>query len=579
LNLNILQGSHLESVESPTHPVRIDISAEIFQVSLSSDLVKMERDFILYMGYKTSFMNRAYRLRVGDETFIQLDFKVEDEPRREMKKAGGKEIVFVLDCSGSMEGDSIQEAKKALEICLKSLDEGTYFNIYRFGSDFQHIFQVPERYTSGSLEKALDYLAKVSADLGGTEVLKPLSHIYSIPPAQRVERSIVLLTDGEVGNEGQVLDLVRKNRENTRFFPIGIGAGPNEFLIKGLARAARGACEFIYPGERIEPKVLRAFQKLAEAALEGVGVDWGGGSFEQVPKEPVCYTGSPVSIFAIQAGGEVPAQKALRISGNIKGVKKEWEIPVFEQGRGEFLPGPVLWAREKIRELEEGGDAFIRGSRQMERKEKKIQDTIVELSKKYSLLSTMTSFVAVEEREEKEKSTGEIVLRKVPALVTVGWHGLGRVLPSTSMELNMPSPPAPSRQVMFQMRRSPSITEHLSFDNFYAKEEPKQRKKERQKTDLLMDVLSLQNVQGGLRMNGDMAKVFGFDLKKIQELASAMNLEIPEDKFLVVSTAILLQILRVYFLSEEFSWKRIIRKSEAWLQKVMKDGRPRIEGR
>jgi Ca-activated chloride channel family protein len=577
LHLSIHEGTHLQSVESPTHPVRVDMSGEIFQASLSSDSVKMDRDFILYMGYKAPFMNRAYRLQVGDETFIQVDFKVEDEPRREMKKAGGKEVIFVLDCSGSMEGDSLQEAKKAVEICLKSLDEETYFNIYCFGSDFQHLFQGPERYTAGSLEKALGYLVKVRADLGGTEVLKPLTHIYANPPKAGINRSIVLLTDGEIGNEGQVLELVRRHRTNIRFFPVGIGSGPNEFLIKGLARAGRGACEFIYPGERIEPKVLRAFQKLEEEALEDVAGDWGVGSLEQVPKEPLCYSGSPVSIFARQAGGEAPQGKVLKIHGKIAGVKKEWEIPFSDQGEGKSLPIPVLWARERIRELEEGGNLSIGGSRQRERKETKIRDTIIELSKKYSLLSTMTSFVAVEEREEKEKSTGEIVLRKVPALVTIGWHGLGRMIsPAASMNASIMMSYEPA--VREEMSSLPFIEDAQVF-NYPALARRVQSSKTPQKTDLLMDILSLQSAQGGLPMNERVAKQIGYDLKKIQELASAMELEIPEDKFLVLSTAILLQVLRAHFLPEEISWKRVIQKSEAWFQKVLKSGRPRLEGR
>ena len=581
LNLNIHQGSQLASVESPTHPVRVNMLGEIFQASLSSDSVKMDRDFILYLAYKTAFINRAYRMRERGENFFQVDFTVGDEPGKEIKQGRIKEVIFVLDCSGSMEGDSIQEAKKALEICLKSLDEGNSFNIYRFGSNFEHLFQSPEKYSDKSLENALSYFSKAKADLGGTEVLGPLKHIYSLPPAPETERSIVLLTDGEVGNEGEVLDLVRNHQENTRFFPIWIGAGPNEFLIKGVARAGRGACEFIHPGERIEPKVLRAFQKLGEVALEELGIDWGKGSFDQAPQAPLCYSGSPVSIFARQADGEESQGRILKLHGKISGAKKGWEIPISDQGRGDSLPAPVLWAREKIRELEEGRDASLRGSRQADRKSKQVKDRIIELSKQYSLLSTLTSFVAVEEREEKDKSTGEIVLRKVPTLVTVGWHGMGRVLPSTVMASMAPSmapmPVLHDRSISFRQVSEPYEDSEISFSISIPKKRP--QKKEAAKTDLLMDILSLQKMQGGLSLNERVAEKFGIDLKKIRNLASAMELEISEDKFLIISTAILLQILRVHFLAEELSWKRVVRKSEAWLQKILETGKPTIKNR
>ncbi len=582
LNLNIHQGNQLTSVESPTHPVRVNMSGEIFQVSLSSDTVKMDRDFILYMAYKTSFINRAYRTREGGDTFIHLDFSFDVEPKGEMKKAKEKEVVFILDCSGSMDGDSIQEARKALEICLKSLDEADYFNLYRFGSTFQHLFQSPEKYSDKTLEKALTYLSKAKADLGGTEVLGPLKHIYSLPPAPESERSIVLLTDGEVGNEGQVLDLIRKHQEHTRFFPIGIGTGPNEFLIKGLARAGRGAFEFIYPGERIEPKVLRTFQKLGEVALEGVDIEWGGGSFDQVPRAPFCYSGSPFSVFARHTGGESPQGNVLKLNGKISGVKKWWEIPVSDQGLGESLPVPVLWAREKIRELEEGGDASLRGSRQVDRRSKQVRDMIIEFSKKYSLLSTLTSFVAVEEREEKEKSTGEIVLRKVPALVTVGWHGSRMQVPCMASPTLIASIRSVFPRKSSRMYERPSALYEIGDDALasgYHAGKLVKSKEERQKTDLLMDILSLQETHGGLRLTEPLAQGFGINLDKIQELASTMELAVSGDKFLILSTAILLQILRIYFLDDEISWRGVIRKSEVWWRKIMRDGKPRIGGR
>jgi len=452
---------------------------------------------------------------------------------------------------------------------LRALDEATYFNVYRFGSDFQHLFQTPEKYSDESLEKALEYLAKADADLGGTEILKPLKHIYSLHRIPQAYRSIVLLTDGEIGNEGQVLNVVREHRNHTRFFPIGIGAGPNEFFIKGLARAGRGAWEIIYPGERIEPKVLRTFQKLNEAAFEDVVVDWGAGSWEQVPQNPLLYSGCPVSIFARQSGGALSQDMALKISGKIDGVKKEWEISISDQGQEKSLPVPVLWARERIRELEERGeDVPLSGSRQTARKSKQATELIVELSKRYSLLSTLTSFVAIEEREEKDKSTGEIVLRKVPSLVTVGWHGRGRILPPMAA-VSRPCLKADLRESISYTPIKPSIA--------YPKEEPIRRKS--QKTDLLMDILSLQRVQGGLGLSDQVARLIGIDLGEIRKLASSMELSNSGEKFLILSTAILLQVLRVHFLSEEDSWRKVIRKSEEWLSKIVQDGNPKMEGR
>ncbi|MBM4322838.1 MAG: hypothetical protein FJ115_04680 [Deltaproteobacteria bacterium] len=206
-------------------------------------------------------------------------------------------------------------------------------------------------------------------------------------------------------------------------------------------------------------------------------------------------------------------------------------------------------------------------------------------SKKYSLLSTLTSFVAVEKREEKDKSTGEIVLRKVPALVTVGWHGMGRVLPDLKVASIgiMSSILSPMRvrgeAPMRFLKIGGGFADKISYPSAIPMAKEDSTKREQQRTDLLMDILSLQKMQGGLGLNDRMAKEFDIDLKKIRKLASIMELGIPEDKFLVISTAILLQILRVHFLSEESTWRKVVRKSETWLNRIIQTGKPTIEGR
>ncbi|HSW38845.1 MAG TPA: VWA domain-containing protein [Acidobacteriota bacterium] len=544
----------------------------------------MDRDFILYMAYKKSFINRAYRIKEGGETFFQIDFTAGDEPGKETKSKRIKEVIFLLDCSGSMQGDSIQEAVKALEICLKGLEEGNYFNVYRFGSTFEFLSQNSLKYSDESLEKALEYLSKSTADLGGTEILGPLTHIYSLSHMPETERSIVLLTDGEIANEEQVVDLVRKHRKTTSFFPIGIGAGLNEFLIKGLSRAGRGACEFIHPGERIEPKVLRTFQKFREAGMEEAHIDWGPGAFDQVPHEPVFFSCSPVSIFARHTDGNPAQQNVLKVKGRISGVERSWEIPVSGRSSEEYLPVSVLWAREKIRGLEEGDDASLTGSRQADRKNKQISNTIIELSRKYSLLSSLTSFVAVEEREEKDKSTGEIVLRKVPAAVTVGWHGIETKSPIQPMAMAMEdceySVDLTEPSIMYCHReKTDNCFRDMVFSPMESISYKTSGKNETAKTDLLMHILSLQKSKGGLSLDDRMAMKLGIDPDQIRELAAKMEIEIAEDNFMVVSTAIILQILRIHFLSKEFIWRSVVLKSEVWLKNIIKVGKPKIDGR
>ena len=167
------------------------------------------------------------------------------------------EVVFVVDCSGSMQGDSISQATAALELCLRTLNVGDTFNICRFGSNFELMSPEPLPYTDATLARAVSYVRTTDANLGGTELLAPLEAVLRVPPPPGRLRTIVLLTDGQVSNEPAVLAVARRHAGRNRIFPFGIGPAVSTFLVNGLARATGGAAEFIGPGERIEPKVLR----------------------------------------------------------------------------------------------------------------------------------------------------------------------------------------------------------------------------------------------------------------------------------------------------------------------------------
>ncbi|MBU2497656.1 MAG: VIT and VWA domain-containing protein, partial [Proteobacteria bacterium] len=379
------QGAQIESIESPTHPVRIDLSKDPVRVSFSADLVRMDRDFILYIEQKSASLSRAYTCLEDGESFLQLDFTLPEEPsdRDDKGDKEQRETIFLLDCSGSMEGDSIREAKKALEICLRALSEGTFLNICRFGSNYQTLFDRSKPCSKEVLQVTLNYLGKIDADLGGTEILKPLRHILK---SQKREADLILLTDGEVGNEKEVLSLVKKGRGSARVFPLAIGAGPNEYFIRAIARAGNGIPGFIYPGERIEPKALKTFGMLSGEALQDVSISWGRSEVEQAPFSPAIFGESPATFFARRVGKE-PWPDKIMVKGKINGKKRSWDVEVKETSDSN-LPIPLLWARERIRDLEEFmANPEERGSRQFGRKSERWRKEVINISCNYGLLS------------------------------------------------------------------------------------------------------------------------------------------------------------------------------------------------
>jgi Ca-activated chloride channel family protein len=590
VSLRVHDRAPIESIESPTHSIKVNMSEEPVVVTTSADSVRMDRDFILYVGYKDLVTaSRAYRVKAGDETFVQLDL-VLDKPAGDRKTgARGRDIVFMLDCSGSMTGDSMAQARKALEICLKSLDKGTRFNIYRFGSTFEYLFDRPVEYSKKNLNAALKCLKHTDADLGGTEIAAPLEHLYgATDPRTERKQSIVVITDGEVANEDEVFGLIQANRSGTRAFAIGIGAGCNEFLIKGIARAGGGASEFIYPGERIEPKALGLFAKLIEDGAEDIKISWGARQVEAYPEEPVVFFGTPQTVFA-RLGASKRDVAGLKVKGKHNGTAVEWNVDITDIDSS-AISIPTLWAREAIRSLE-GADCgpARRGSRQTARKARLVQDRIVDISRAYGVVSRFTSYVGVEKRKKKDRARGELALRKVPALVSVGWHGYGSLgvpgldtLVALSGYVSRVSA-GQMRQDMLMAPGEGELAAPVQIDRPKLIRELKRQRKqaiaragEEKTTDILMDILSRQEAEGGLRLNAKLARALGIKITDIRKIAGEMDVEGQVDRFLLVSTALLLATLSEHYTAEMGVWNKTLHKTLVWFDEVKKRNRPSV---
>uniref|UniRef100_A0A3Q3L149 von Willebrand factor A domain containing 5A n=1 Tax=Mastacembelus armatus TaxID=205130 RepID=A0A3Q3L149_9TELE len=193
------------------------------------------------------------------------------------------EFVFLLDRSGSMDFSTdnserqetcIGSARDTLLLLLKSLPMGCYFNIYSFGSTYEHIFPKSVEYSQKTMEEAVKKVEQMTANLGGTEILMPLNHIYSQPCIPSQPRQLFVFTDGEVGNTHQVINLVKKNSASHRCFSFGIGEGASSALINGLAKEGGGHAQFITGTERMQPKVMQSLRFALQPVVSDISVTW-----------------------------------------------------------------------------------------------------------------------------------------------------------------------------------------------------------------------------------------------------------------------------------------------------------------
>jgi Ca-activated chloride channel family protein len=424
LRAEIDLGRELTHVSSPSHAISVARDGDgPTIVSLSAGVTEMDRDLVLRLDLKKEHEPRVEVAagRAG-ESYLAVTFLPEFDDESDLGNPPPAETVFVLDCSGSMMGESIAQAKAALELCLRSLSPGDTFNVCRFGSRFELLASEPLPYSQGTLDAALDYVAG-SRDLGGTELYHPLEAILTVPPRAGTVRQIVLLTDGQVTNEPAVVELARRHRGTNRIFSFGIGTACSAFLVRGVARATGGAAEFIAPGERIDDKVLRTFSRLNSPMVGDVSIDWDGCEVQTLAELPPVFDGDVLAVFG-RAPGRLPKQVTL--SCTTAAGPRSWTVPLPRRAAPADDAGVIatMWARRMIQSLEEVNG--LRTLRTRNAKPSREQEMLVNLSKEFGLLCSLTTFIAVEHRSPEERNEGRPELRRIPVQLARGWGGISQ---------------------------------------------------------------------------------------------------------------------------------------------------------
>ncbi|XP_032401497.1 von Willebrand factor A domain-containing protein 5A-like isoform X3 [Xiphophorus hellerii] len=332
------------------------------------------------------------------------------------------EFVFLVDRSGSMDcpmnnstpqETRISSARDTLLLLLKSLPMGCYFNIYSFGSSFEHIFPKSVEYTKKTMKKALEKVEKMESNLGGTEILQPLNHIYSQACIPKHPRQLFVFTDGEVGNTKEVTDLVKKNADSHRCFSFGIGEGASSALINGMAKDGGGQAQFITGADRMQPKVMQSLRFALQPAVNDISVSWDlpKGVSATVLSQPITaiFQGQRSLIYAQLTGpSSEEADGSVTVKYSLAGHPSQNQLhfnlkPAEDSG----LTVHRLAARTVIRSME-SEERTRRGHQDEEMKKK-----VVELSIQSGVSSCFTAFIAVN-KDSGQAVQGPLVRRNVP---------------------------------------------------------------------------------------------------------------------------------------------------------------------
>jgi Ca-activated chloride channel family protein len=406
LRVELDAGVPLAGVHSPYHAIdTTPLAAGRLAIALQAGSVPADRDFELVWEPAAGNEPAAVLLAEakGSEVFALL-LVMPPSPGPAARSRVPREVVFVVDHSGSMGGASMEQAKAALKLALARLAPGDRFNVIRFNHRTDGLFAEARAATPANLGLAARYVDALRAD-GGTEMLPAL--VRALDGGERPDRlrQVIFLTDGAVGNEAQLFEAIRERLGDSRLFTIGIGSAPNSHFMREAARGGRGTFTYIGSPTEVQRKMTELFRKLESPALADLQLELpGAGDAEILPAPlPDLYAGEPV-VVALRTP-RPPTHVVLR--GRFGSTAWQSEVPVHTATPGAGLA--VHWARAKI--------ATLVDQRRAAGAPDDLRHTVIALALRHHLVSPYTSLVAVD------------VTPARPADAPLTWHAPATNLP------------------------------------------------------------------------------------------------------------------------------------------------------
>lgn len=377
-------GFELDSIQSEFHNIQTEkLSDWIYAVQLEQNEVA-NKDFVLIWRAKQDDAPIAahFTQQFNEQTYGVLMIV---PPAMDEDVAGylPKELTFVLDTSGSMAGEPLRQAKSALRYAIQHLSERDRFNIIEFNTNAKALWSFTRQATIENRQSATDFVNGLESD-GGTNMLEALNLAFreSAGSGEAGIEQIVFITDGSVGNDTELLSVIRENLQDKRLFTVGIGAAPNGYFMQEAAVAGKGTFTFIGSVSSVDEKMQSLFDKIRYPVLTNLYADFPAGA-EVFPRDiPDLYSGEPL----ILAYKKSEQPDLVYLSGQTDNAAWSTEL---DASTGIDQAGlNVIWARKKIEQLSR--DRLIANDRQV------LNQQIEQVALEHHLVSEFTSLVAVD---------------------------------------------------------------------------------------------------------------------------------------------------------------------------------------
>lgn len=391
IELNVDAGVAVESFISPSHQIeKTNLSASNSVIKLKNQSVIPNKDFILRYDVAGKKISDAVLVHRDDKGgFFTMILQPPD--RVTFEDVMPKELVFVLDTSGSMSGFPIEKAKECMRLALDNLYPQDTFNLITFAGDTRILFDKPVPATSENLRKAKAFLAS-STGYGGTEMMRAIKSALEPSDSQNHVRIVCFMTDGYVGNDMEIISEIQRHA-NARVFSFGIGNGVNSFLLDKMAEEGRGEVEYVSLNDDGSAAAKRFHERVRNPLLTDIKIDWNGLPVADVYPERISdlFSAKPVILYGRYTA---PASGTIRLKRMMSGREIVREIPVnFPESKTQNDVLATLWARTRVDDLMRQDYVGI----QNDNPDCNIYEMITQLGLEFRLMTQFTSFVAVEE--------------------------------------------------------------------------------------------------------------------------------------------------------------------------------------
>ena len=388
-------------IHSPSHPVTLQMTPNGVRSALQGE-GSLDRDFVLLLEDLPA-LNSALHAADGEQTLVMASFLA---PAHGFAPAALR-LKLLVDCSGSMAGDSIVLARAALASLIPHLGARDRVSLSLFGNHTVHPLPILASCDAAHLRALEDAVSRIAADLGGTELEGALTQTYGVldGDGESKDADILLITDGAVWRIDQIVATARRGHQ--RIFAIGVGSAPSESLLRALAERTGGACELVGPNESMEGVIRRHLDRLRGPRGTGLRVDWGAArGWQSLPPTQI-FAGDTVHLFA---GLASPPARAPELR---------------------WMAGPESFsARAELQSVSTDLVARLAAARRCAECGQPAE--ALSLALRHQLVTPQTHLFLVHERAAQAKGDGLPTLHEVTAMLAAGSHGMGVISANAS---------------------------------------------------------------------------------------------------------------------------------------------------